>query len=986
MKKRPLILALVAIVVAVVVWRWRASSGETEGSSSVATTSPPPVASETSRAVVKKASRPDPETLGRGSLAGTVTVDDETEAPIAGAQVCAYGTSNVLATEQLRQPTCVTTDAQGRYTLGDLLPAEYRVGANARTYRPAVYHPNGDRKRIAVNLAANEAKTGVDLALRTGGVEITGTVLDLTGGVVAQARVWSGDRGDRVLGSTESDDKGRFSMWVSPDYTRIHATADGYDESEKWVDPPAKDLEIILTPESSIAGIVVDAASNQPVEGARVQLADWTKADTTFTDADGTFRLDKLGPSRYEVVARTDEAYGRAEGSTLVGLGQHVDGVVVKLFPAVKVTGTVIISTTKQPCLEPVVSLQNSALERWIQMRRNPDGTLFAEGVLPGDYDPAVSCQGYQPREKYDRVTITTKNVTDLVWEVDPGASIRGKVLSRSGAPIEDANVWARTTGGAARARSAWSADESGRDGSYSLEGLKPGSYRLEVSSDKGAAPKDGFRIQVAAGQALERDLVLDDVGTIKGVVVDEGGAPVTKIQASAWLVSGGGRGWANRDVDDGGAFTLEGLRPGEYRVSASRGWSDSLKKPGTTDDAKKGEKVIVKANQVATVRVVVEALGGTIKGTVVDSANQPVTDAFISSVRESDAAGAKASSVSDARWTWDEKPVLTSVDGTFTVEKLAPGNYTIRAYRRGGGEAVAEHVPVGGTAKLQIKPTGEIRGVAKLAPGDKASLDELEVSVQDRKTGFWRGERFYMTQGRFAIEDLPQGSFDLTAKVPGSSKTIQIDLAEGQKRTDVLLELEGATTLRGRLVEYGTTKPVAGVRMMASSIIGDSSFGGWGNDDEPNMTDDAGIFVIDKAPRGRIYIRGYPKDWGDSDYAPVNLVRTPGPDGDLGDVPIMRKRVKRGDAVGELGVNFVEQPEETLPDEREIKVSWIDPAGPAAKVDLKVGDVVTKIDGVDVSGPNNGNMWALITAAPGTTIALGLARGTTVTIVLAPP
>ncbi len=984
-KRLPWILALAVAVIAVVVWRWRASASDDVPPTHVAGSARGSSTSDKPR-VVRATPRPDPKTLGRGSLAGTITVDDESRAPIAGAQVCAYGTSNVLATELLRQPTCVTTDAQGRYTMANLLPAQYRVGANARTYRPAVFHPNGNRKRDIVYLAANEAKTGIDLALRTGGVEVTGTVLDLTGGVVAHARVWSGERGERVLGSTESDDKGRFSMWVAPDYTTIHATADGYDDSEEWIDPPAKDIELILTPESTIGGIVIDAASEQPVEGARVQLGEWSGGDYTFSDAEGKFRLGKLSPSRYVIIARTDHAYGRTEGSTLVGLGQNVDTVVIKLFPAVRVSGKVMISTTKQPCDEPQVYLQDTKAERYITMRGEPDGTVSAEGVLPGSYEPSVSCEGYQTRDKYDRIEITTEDVSGVVWEVDAGATIRGKVLARSGTPIEDARIWARTTGGAARAKTGWGGDESARDGSYALEGLKPGTYTLEVSSDRGAPPKDGYKIDVAAGATVEKDLVLEDVGTIKGVVVDANGAPVTKVNASAYLVSGGGRGWANREVDENGAFTLEGLRPGEYRVNAQRGWSDALKKPGQTDDAKKGEKVQVKANQVTTTRIVVEALSGQIRGTVVDGANQPVTDAYISAVRESDAAGAKASNVSESRWNWDEKPVLTGVDGSFVVEKLAPGKYTVRAYRRGGGEAVAEHVPVDSTTKLQIKPTGSIRGVVTLAAGDKASLAELEITIEDRKNGFWRGEGFYMTEGRFVIEDLPQGNFDVTAKVPGASKTIQIDLSEGQQKTGVTIELEGATTLRGRLVEYGTHKPVPGIRMMASPIIGNGGFDNWGQDDQPNITDDRGEFVIEQAPRGRVFIRGYPKDWNDSEYTWLNLVRTPGPDGDLGELPIFKRRVKKGDPRGELGINFVEQPEDTLPDDREIKVSWIDPQGPAAKVDIKVGDVVTTIDGIDVTGANNYSSWALLSALPGTKITLGLQRGTSVAIVLAQP
>ena len=167
--------------------------------------------------------------------------------------------------------------------------------------------------------------------------------------------------------------------------------------------------------------------------------------------------------------------------------------------------------------------------------------------------------------------------------------------------------------------------------------------------------------------------------------------------------------------------------------------------------------------------------------------------------------------------------------------------------------------------------------------------------------------------------------------------------------------------------------------------LLGSSGWS-WGNADEPNVTDDSGAFVIERAPRGRIRVRGFPKDWSDSDYNISAVILTPGPDGDLGDVPIFKKRVKRGDAIGELGIHFADQPEETLPDDHEMKVSWIDPQGPAAKVDLKVGDIVTTVDGIDVTGASSSNAWSLVRAAPGTKISLGLARGTSVTIVLAPP
>ena len=66
--------------------------------------------------------------------------------------------------------------------------------------------------------------------------------------------------------------------------------------------------------------------------------------------------------------------------------------------------------------------------------------------------------------------------------------------------------------------------------------------------------------------------------------------------------------------------------------------------------------------------------------------------------------------------------------------------------------------------------------------------------------------------------------------------------------------------------------------------------------------------------------------------------------------------------------------------------MSFIDPAGPAAKSGLEVGDVVTSIDATDITGANADQGWMLLRAPPGTKLSLGLARGTTLAITLAAP
>lgn len=977
---------VVAIVLAVVLWRCHGSTPATPatGSTGSATMVTPPISTAAKP-------RPDPQSIARGSIAGTVT-DDATKAPIAHARVCLDGDSDELPEELLREPFCTETDARGAFVVGNLLPAEYRASASAKTYRPAVHHPGGDHKRTTFHLAAGEHETGVDLALRAGGVEVTGVVSDLTGGPVGKARVWADAGGWRSRGAlvaTETDDHGTFSLWVAPGQLALTATADGYADGNETIHAPGK-AEILLTPESSVAGTVVDATSGQPVEGARVMVGPtewaWDGGATTFTDAQGTFRLTRLTPGRVVAVARTEHGYGRTDGSTLVGLGQHVDGVVVKLFGARHVAGTVVIAGTKTGCEQPSVSLREDTADRWISLVRQEDGSVAADGVLPGTYSVSVGCAGYQARDKYAPIELADEDATDLVWEVEAGAAVVGKVVTKAGEPVEGAEVWASTIGGAARAKGGWGGDTTQRDGHYELVGLKPGSYRIGVASDHGIGPKDGFKVDVAAGAKVERDLVLDDAGTIKGSVVDASGKPVAGVRISARSISGMW-GWGdNTTSDEAGNFVLDGLRPGDYRVTAQRTWNDQLRKPGTTDDSKQGEKVTVRPSTTASVKLVVESQTGSIKGVVIDTDGKPVADAFVSAARESDAVGSQTTSVARTRWEWDDnKPVITSVDGTFTVEHLSPGVYTVRAYRKGGGEAVAEHVALQTSAKLQIKPTGSIEGTAKRTAGPP---DELTVEVRDRVSGFYRTEKFYMTSGHFLVRDLPKGHFQITVTTAGAQQQRELDLAEGEAKTGVDVELEALVTLTGHLVDYLTKQPVPGMQMFAMDATGGGggfSFGG--DDEQANISDEAGAFTIKNAPRGKVVLRGFPKD-RDSDYTSLTTLRAVDGTGtvDLGEIGVFKRRVKAGDPVGELGINFKQQPPTTPPDQRTFEVSWIDPAGPAARTELSVGDVITSIDTFDITGANNGNAFVLMRAPPGTKLALGLARGATVNVVLAAP
>ncbi|HWO19602.1 MAG TPA: carboxypeptidase regulatory-like domain-containing protein [Kofleriaceae bacterium] len=950
-----------------------------------------------SSATANRKPRVDPAKLVRGSIAGTVT--DEAKAPVPKARVCAGGVSSELPDELLRDPSCVTADEQGRYRIPNLLPARYTASASAKPFRPGAHHPGGDRRKAAFPLAAGEHRTGIDITLRKGGVEITGTVADLTGGPIAGAKVWASasfGRRARAAVHGEADEQGKFSLWVEPGIVSISASAEGYTEAEEWGRAPGT-FELLLTPESSLAGTVVDAETSAPVAGARVSLSttnDWLwddEQDGAQTDEQGRFRISRVAPGRHVVIARSERGYGRTEGSTLVGLGQHVDGVTVKLFPAARVEGKIVIATTQAACEDGSASLSDPAKPgRAVTTRRGEDGMVWANGVRPGTYDVTVRCDGYRERERYEPVAVAGKDVTGLVWEVEPGATVRGRVLTKSGEPVDGAWVSARKVGGASREKRSFDSDTSEAEGRYEIVGLRPGSYELEVDSPRGVTPEGSFKVDIAAGATVERDLVLEDGGTIRGTIVDAEGRPVAAVEASARAASGQFT-WNPGGLpksDPAGAFVIEGVRPGDYRVVAQRSLFDPLRRPGTTDDTRQGERVTVRAGQTSVVRLVIEAPAGAIRGTVVDAAGRPVGDAFVSAARESDAAGARASSVASTRWSWDEKPALTGVDGAFTVGKLTPGKYTLRAYRKGGGEAVAEHVAVGETARLQITTTGSIEGTVRRA--GQGPPEELTVTVREPKTAFTRREQLYRTAGRYAVRDLPKGHFLIQVEAEGGQKQVEVDLAEGEAKTGVDVELEGLIDVTGRVVEHGTGKPAPGLTMSAQLAKGGAGAmimrPGTGADQE-HVTDESGRFKIKRAPAGAIVLRGFPKDFANSDYGFLQTVRTvDAQHPDVGDITVIKRRIKRNEPAGELGVNFAQQPPDTPPDQREFKVSYIDPAGPAAKTELKVGDLLVSVDGVDVTGANASNAWMLMRAPPGTKLVLGLKRGAQVTIVLAAP
>ncbi len=904
----------------------------------------------------------DPKTLARGSLSGTVR--DDRGAPIAGARVCAAGHASELPDELFGEPYCAVTDTRGAYTIANLLPARYSASAAARRFRPSVYIVHGRRE---LQLAAGEHRSGIDLVLVPGGVEVVGTVSDLTGGPIAKAHVWAtrfGNVGTPGFTFAETDANGAFSIWVESGDIELRATADGYaDDSDNIFATPGRvqRIELVLEPEGSVAGKVVDATTGEPVAGARVLVGSsdwgWDDGERTLSDDKGEFRVAHLMPRRYVVIARTEHGFGRTEGSLRVGLAQHVDGLVVKVHPARRITGRVVIAGDNRDCERAGVSLRDDARTRFVELERATDGTLFADGVLPATYTvDGVYCDGYLKRDSYPDVVATDRDALGVVWHVDPGATLRGRVTTKSGQPVDAAFVRASTTHPNHPVGGGYGAARTLPDGRYEIHGLPAGSYKIAVSSERGRG--ELAKVEVAARGSVDHDVVIEEGGTIEGIVVDADGKPVFGIDVTADGVGGERNELARSDAN--GEFSIAPLEAGTYELRVSRG-DVAVRTVGAV------ERVTVRPTQTSRAKLVVESHTAAITGTVVDAKGSPIGDAFVSAMREHD----------DGHSAWQsDRPVVTATDGTFTLTGLAVGSYQLHVRRRGGGETIVDHVKTGTSARVQLKATGRIAGTIVRVGGPP---DEFAISLRAGDTK--RRETFYRTSGAFSIGDLTAGTYSLSVEAAGASKQLEITIGDGAQET-VTIHLEALVTITGRVVDVRSQDPVAGMRIQARPMRGGGMYAFV--DDRLNVTDATGRFTIRNVPQGRLAL----SSWGtETGYAKLSAARTVEGSGtiDVGVLPVVKLRIRGSEETGVLGVELA-FPAGTEFEDRTLEVRAIDPKGPAARTDLRVGDVVATIDGVDARGANLPLAYALLAAPPGTKIALGLARGGTVTIVLAAP
>jgi RNA polymerase sigma-70 factor (ECF subfamily) len=852
-------------------------------------------------------------------IAGHVTLDGK---PVAAAIVRLGNVTTEAGTIAGDELASVKTGPDGAFDFGVQPAGVFLVSAEAVDTTPG---------SITITSADPKAKPDdIKLKLSTCRSRLHGTIVDSSAGGVANARLSVAG-----LGGTVADSGGEYSLCVPMGDSRVRIVADGYgalDLPIHLVGTLRRDFELV--PESALAGTVVDESGNG-VPYARVlavpqavEQPHFLGTGSTVADGEGRFRLTNLAPGRF-LLAATAEGVGTSGPKSAVAIPGSSTEITLTVTQRAQISGRVVMKG--QPVAGARVLVPSPRLLVRASFSQS-DGSFVLDDVpygatslVAGDYE-VVS-----PKQ----LVIDKPTIDGVVVEVTDGASLVGRVL-RHGKPVADVLVQT-TTGAQARSESS---------GHYELRGLPPGDLQVTAQVFGSVNAFSPFtKVKIVAGTQTEHDIDLVGGAEVRGVVVDESGAPVPNVYVRL-IDPKGDLGESMTDAK--GAFVCTSmLGRGAYRAAVFPSPGARTAFPPASGSHYPAFSLADGNTVLDDVKIAIKHERLAIAGRVVDETGQPVADVHVEAFGKGPGGNPGMA-----------PSVRADVSGSFVINDLARGTYFLHARAGDGSEVELADVAAGSKGvELRLVRPGSIEGdLVGFTSIPRVHARQIAGQVQIANEAIVEGTHF-------AITGLSPGKYILEALAGEQNAGVSVVVKAGQI-TKAKLESKGQGNVQGVVLEFGTSTGVKGMNCFAAQ-----SMGGQAGDIPPqqqptaaNATDEKGAFKI-PAPIGKARVMCFSPDGsfsvagGDADI-PANAPGT-----------INLKAVRASPPPCDPGFRIKPF---TLP-----LVIWqVDPDGPAKAGGLAVGDRVMTIDGASVAGLLPGAAMMLArNHRPGTTITLGVER-----------
>lgn len=978
------ILVGIAVVILIGLIGWKACGGSNKSSNAASHGS----AKGPTIGAVKSKDRSGP--TQPASVSGRVTRKQD-GAGVPGAIVSLTPAELMAMFIKSEAPTLVAvTDANGNWTAPRVMPGAYVIAATASGYLP------GEHGKLTVG--SGEQKKGIDIALTQGGTIVRGTVTDVGGGPIADARI-SAIKGEipDLSGHSEliatSNADGKYEITLPDGDFRLEATHDDYTSDSERIEVAGAPLTVdfSLIPGAVVRGQVVARDSGKPVPGALVRAEGsgrgrgGDKGGTTVADENGNFVLRSLPGGTLELHALARGFATQTPTIVSVSIGEQLEGVRVLVDGAYSIRGTVVRKGGSKPI--PGITLGSfSIAAKAFGLALEPsaeDGSFEIVGLKPASYMLFAVGEGSVP-DIGKQVDVVDKDVEGVTVELSVGATLTGRVEP----PMAGATISAQLAGAVGitnmfdAAKLMLVHGETDEGGAFTLKNVPAGSLKLSAMAPDGHAGE--LPITVAETDQSGLVIKLEARATVSGRVIDTSGKPVASARVRAdsqddkpMSISFGPNRSGSTTTKPDGTFKLVGLEAGKTRVHAAGGDDEYTMWMRTDDDKSKSSTTLdlVAGKEVSGVTLTVEAHDGVIKGQVFGPDRKPAADAWVTANRrwEMDPkmkeALKKAGADDDdddsgpTRRGWPAgPPVLTNADGQFTITKLRKGTYDLKVEGpRGASHAEKVGVKTGDTVTIQLLSLGTMTGKVTVG-GKPVAVYDISCDGPDDDAE----KHVTAADGSYTLERLAPGSYKCNVTGDDGTATAKLDVPAGPVTQD--FTLTRWATVTGVVVNVLTKKPIAGAHAVAGgSMFGPQNFNDMLTGKSPT-TDANGRFMINRVPVGKGKVAIMPKDGfnplGQRDYTAAE-----GQAVDVGTIEVIPPR--EGEA-GTFGFS-------TEIKEKDLVVASVKAGGPAEAAGVQVGDKITSINGRPVEAltpPIAALLLASGTPEIGQTVQLGLDRG----------
>jgi protocatechuate 3,4-dioxygenase beta subunit len=538
---------------------------------------------------------------GSGAIAGMVVNDDPEARPLRRARVMINNADRTVG-------RTVVTDDSGTFEITGLPPGRYTLTATKDGHITVAYGAKRlGRPGTAIVLGTGQRITNVILRIPRGAV-LTGMVLDehaqpLPGVRVEAARsiVLNGGRQFVPAGMPQvTDDRGMYRIYGLMPGEYIVSAAGGLGAAA-----PGDEVRMIT-----------DADVQRALRSVRSPFLSTWPAQSSRTDAAAASQSGQPTTIAYAPVFHPGVMLPDHATRIALGVAEERGGVDVQMLivPTARVEGTVVAPAGVSPDVS-VNMLGGSATilgpmgGHFKFTRANGEGRFSFSGVLPGQYSilarsetipfaPAAQPAGLNARQASHwgqaDIVVDGHDISDVLLSLQPGTTVTGIVrFEGSVAPPEDlsrvrVNLAAAPSRG--QVRLGVSPAQVAVDGTFTIPGVTPGSYRIAGNVPSGGAASEwSLKSIVVDGQSAMDTLLdvqpgrspgeivltfTDRIAVLSGTLQDAAGNPApdyfiivfttdrTKWRPQSRLIA------SSRPFADG-RYEFRGIPPGEYFLAA---------------------------------------------------------------------------------------------------------------------------------------------------------------------------------------------------------------------------------------------------------------------------------------------------------------------------------------------------------------------------------------------------------------------------------